>query len=627
MKHIDRRAGSARPWKLSLWLLMGISLAITRLPLCARPSGGPYGPVAQIYTIPDNAGKIYFAAPDGLTDAAGRSIESPTTLEAAIERAVSGDAIILRGGIYRTGNLILNQGITIQPYQNEEPVLKGTFVAGEWTDLGDGLWVTSWEHLFPAKPADWWRRHREARHTPLHRFNNDMVFSDGRFLQSAGWPGDVNEDTYFIDYENKEVYIGTDPDQHLIEITAFDVGILRTTEACHGKISDRKGPVIRGITLTQYAYRALEIMGTDPEGLSDESRHGKEVTGTILENCTISHCSRVAAYLRGDHLTISHCRISDTSTEGIYILSSSDVLLEKNIFTRNNIEQITGYYPAAVKIFNQCYRVTCKDNLVTDLPWSNGIWYDVGNVDGVFIDNWVEDVGDPNSYFSADRPWPSQNGFFFEISKGAICAGNVFVNCDHGLWALNSSDVQIYQNTFINSTVCFGRDGRSAAGDHFGWHPSTGPDVDKREGHVLMNNLLVGETGFNRPLLYVWQPSSLCDQLFNPQLETLDYNVFVRTFSAESIPLILWSPAGNENCQLKLDSPEELHRKYPYFSAHSWYFKDFHGQLFKSRELENLQILSSFPGSGTGNELPQAVRKLIGETEKNNYPGAYKPIE
>ncbi len=40
--------------------------------------------------------------------------------------------------------------------------------------------------------------------------------------------------------------------------------------------------------------------------------------------------------------------MSDTWTEGIYVIGSSDVLLEKNIFRRNNIEQLTGYYPAAV---------------------------------------------------------------------------------------------------------------------------------------------------------------------------------------------------------------------------------------------------------------------------------------
>ena len=176
-------------------------------------------------------------------------------------------------------------------------------------------------------------------------------------------------------------------------------------------------------------------------------------------------------------------------------------MLERNIFTRNNIEQITGYYPAAVKIFNQCYRVTCRDNLITGLPFSNGIWYDVGNVDGVFINNWVEGVGDINRKISNLQTWPSESGFFFEISKGAICAGNVFVNCELGVHILNSCDVRMYQNTFVNSTACVSRSERSAVGDHFGWHPATGPGVDERDGHVFVNNLMTGDDGFNRPLL------------------------------------------------------------------------------------------------------------------------------
>jgi hypothetical protein len=299
----------------------------------------------------------------------------------------------------------------MQPYADEHPVLKGTQVAGKWEPLRNNLWRTSWQRLFPSKPADWWQRDREGMRTPLCRFNNDMVFVDGELLKTVGWEGEVDAHTYSIDYENGQVFIGVDPAKHLVEITAFDSAIVRTTGACHGKTSDGRGPVIRGITFTQYAYRALEIEGKEPEGLTDPATFGKEVVGTTLEDVTITFCSGVAGYFRGDKLTIRRCFISDTSTEGIYVIGSADCLLEKNIFARNNIEEITGYYPAAVKIFNQSYRVTCRDNLVIDQRNSNGIWYDVGNVDGVFINNWVEDA---------------IIGFFFEISKGAVCAGNVF---------------------------------------------------------------------------------------------------------------------------------------------------------------------------------------------------------
>ncbi|MCJ7730360.1 MAG: hypothetical protein MUO27_10860, partial [Sedimentisphaerales bacterium] len=95
-------------------------------PVTAQPSGGPYGPIRQTYDLPRGAGKIYYVAPDGQAEESGETLAQPTTLEAAIERVVTGDAIVMRGGTYRTGNLLLNQGITIQPYADEQPVLKGT---------------------------------------------------------------------------------------------------------------------------------------------------------------------------------------------------------------------------------------------------------------------------------------------------------------------------------------------------------------------------------------------------------------------------------------------------------------------------------------------------------------------
>lgn len=600
-------------------------IIFSSLTVTAQPSGGPYGPIQQTYQLPKVSGKIYFVAPDGKAEQSGQTITTATSLEAAIERVRSGDAIVMRGGTYRTGNLVLNQGITIQPYSDEQPVLKGTYVATEWNNLRNGLWTTSWTHLFPTIPANWWRRQWHGKDTPLYRFNNDMVFIDGKFLQAVGWEGEVDENTYYIDYETGTVYIGTDPTNRLVEITAFDVALQRITGECHGKTSDKKGPVIRGITFTQYAYRAIEIEGTEPEGLSNEANHGKEVVGTILEHCTISFCSRVAGYFKGDHLIIRHCRVSDTSTEGIYIISSSDVLLEKNIFTRNNIERITGYYPAAVKIFNQSYRVTCQDNLVIEHPYSNGIWYDVGNVDGKFLNNWIEGVGSIDYEISTNSVWPSDNGFFFEISKGVICAGNVFVNCDHGLMILNSSDAQIYQNTFVNSTACFARTARSAAGDHFGWHPSTGPDVDERDGHIFVNNLLTGDKNFKRPLLFVWQPASLCERVNNPQLQQLDYNMYVLKLHAAGKPLILWSPANNENCQLSFESLEGLKQVHPQFSANSKYLTNYNGPLFKSSKLGNYQLLKTFLGAEAAMRLPAEIRKLTGQSQR--FVGAYPPIQ
>jgi hypothetical protein len=575
----------------------------------AQPSGGPYGPVAQVYEVPKGAAHVYFAAPDGKADAPGTSLDAPSTLEAVIPRAVTGDAIILRGGTYRTGGLVFNQGITLQPYRDEVPILKGTRVAAKWEALRGGVWRTPWTTLFPMRPADWWQRGREGMRTPLHRFNNDMVFVDGEFLQSAGWEGELDAHSYSIDYEGGYVYIAVDPKDRLVEITAFDSALIRTTRPVHGRPSDGKGPVIRGLTFTQYAYRALEVEGTEPDAPADPATLGKDVVGTTLEHVTITYCSRVAGYLRGNGLVIRNCLVSDTSTEGIYIISSADVLLERNIFRRNNIERITGYYPSAVKIFNQSYRVTCRDNLVLENPYSNGIWYDVGNVDGVFVNNWVENALD---------------GFFFEISKGAIAAGNVFVNCDKGIRALNSSNVHAYQNTFVNSVASFERTPRSAVGDHFGWHPATGPAVEARHGHVFVGNLLVANEGFQRPLLNVEQSPPLCGKLTDAPLARIDANVYVRRGESSAKPMISWSPAEGQMCTVQLAAPADLSKLYTGFETRSRALNGYTGALFVSPELHNYDVAGALPATVTEDPVPEAVRKAAGwQTDAARLPGAY----
>src|SRR6516225_9418958 len=168
-----------------VFCLLFFSLLLVTAPGDAQPSGGPYGPIDQRYEIP-KAAHVYYVAPNGTADYPGMAPGQPTTLAAAIERVVTGDAVILRGGVYRTGGLILNQGITMQPYADERPILKGTLVATQWEPLPNNVWRTKWKQLFPAAPLSWWQRSREGVRTPLHRFNNDMVFLDGELLSSAG---------------------------------------------------------------------------------------------------------------------------------------------------------------------------------------------------------------------------------------------------------------------------------------------------------------------------------------------------------------------------------------------------------------------------------------------------------
>jgi hypothetical protein len=589
----------------------------------ARPSGGPYGPLPQRYELPVGAAHILYVAPDGKAEATGATLAEPTTLAAAIARVVTGDAIVMRGGEYRTGGLKLNQGVTIQPYADEKPVIKGTKIAANWTKQYNGLWRTAWESFFPARPADWWHRASVGQTTPMHKFNNDMVFIDGKPLQSAGWEGELKEGDFYIDYENGQVYLATDPTNHVVEITANDSALVRVTGEVHGKKSDKKGYTLRGLTFTQYAYRALEVEGIEPDGVADPATFGKDVVGTTIEDCTITYCSRVAGYFRGDGFTFRRCRVSDTSTEGLYLIASSDCLLEKNVFARNNVEKIVGYYPSAVKIFNQTRRVVCRDNLVMDQPESNGIWYDVGNVDGVFVDNWIENCTD---------------GFFFEISKNAIVAGNVFVDCEKGVRSLNSCGVRVYHNTFINTGAAFERDGRSAKGDHFGWHPATGPDVEERVNHEFMGNLIVADKALRlpawsyhiadaspyTPLVVFGQPQKLADRLTMSHVSAFDGNVYVRSGTALPGTIVSWSPSAGEKTNVGYATLADFRKAQPAYEAHSLEFEMSSSAVVRSVFLKNFELVPGFKATVPANTLPAEVQKLLGWSAADaTTPGAY----
>jgi parallel beta-helix repeat protein len=567
-----------------------------------------YGPIAKTYELPDVPGTIYYVAPDGSVDSDGLSPEIPTTIENAFSRVVTGDAIILRGGIYRTGNLTFNQGITIQPYLDEEPVLNGTLVADTWTEAGENLWVTDWEYLFPAGPEDWWNRERNEAFTPLHRFNNDAVFIDGQFLQSVGSIDELDDETYFVNYDDSKIYIGTNPTGRFVEITAFRKAIFRTLHPVHGKEPDNLGPVIRGLTITQYPDTMVHIGRAE---LAID-QHGNDAVGTVFENCTFSNCFRIGVYAFSDSLVMRNCKVFNTNTEGVYVVASNDILLERNIFENNNIENWTGFYPSAVKIFNQSHRAVVRENLVINHPNSNGVWWDVGNHDGVFVNNHVEKV--------------NHNGYFFEISDGCIVAGNVFVDCGQSIFVLNASNVEIYNNTLINSRVNFSRDNRGDQLGVFGWHVTLGPVVEERDGHVFVNNLLYMSNELNSPMIHTGQPAFMCERLTKPHLKTLDYNVYVRgnEESDQNAPVIRWSPYQGEDCRIQIFSFHELTALHPEFASNSRYYENFEGPLFLDMENKDYHLVSQFPGLDAATTIPEHISRAMGlKDNKFPFPGAF----
>jgi hypothetical protein len=161
---------------------------------------------------------------------------------------------------------------------------------------------------------------------------------------------------------------GVDPANRQVEITAFDSALVRTSAPVHGKTNDHQGPVIRGITFTQYAYRALEVEGKkqftandeptdEPVGPSDPATFGKEVTGTVLDNVTISYTSRVAGYFRGDGLVIRNTLVTPAPKAS---MSSFQRTCWSQRIQRNN----TAACSYSRRQRSSTRRITFRDNII-----------------------------------------------------------------------------------------------------------------------------------------------------------------------------------------------------------------------------------------------------------------------
>lgn len=594
---------------MSVLLLLLVGLSYCTSPI-EKSDEIIYGPIDMVYELPKVTGTIYYVSPDGDSSSEGLTVAKPTSIKEAFKKAVSGDAIVLRGGTYRTGDILFNQGITIQAYRDEKPVLNGTLVADTWSQVNDSLWVIQWNTLFPGAPEDWWHRARNEEFTPMHRFNNDVVFINGDFLQSVGSIAELNEETYFVDYDNNQIYIGLNPEGKNVEITAFRKALHRVLEPVNGMNPDNRGPIIRGITFTQYADTTVHIGGG---GLAID-QHGRDAVGTVFENCVFSKCFRIAMFALSDSLVMRNCLVIDTNTEGVYVVASNDVLLERNIFENNNIEQWTGYYPSSVKIFNQSHRAIVRENIVRNHPHSNGVWWDVGNHDGVFVNNYVENV--------------SHSGLFFEISDTITVMGNVFKDCDQSIFVLNSANVKIYNNTMINSTVNFRRDSRGDQLGTFGWHVTLGPGVEERDRNIFRNNLMVMTKDDDSPMVLVHQPASMCARLTKLQFDEFNNNVFVRYYDVEGEKpaFIEWTPYDNEVCLNKFYSTAEFNDYLSQFSSDCKYFDNYDGDIFEDINNNSFKLTNDFAALGIPAKTPEQVLTMMGvSADKEAFFGAVAP--
>ena len=151
----------------------------------------------------------------------GTKKEPFKTIGAAVIRVKAGDKILISAGIYRDSVELKTSGtegnpITIEAADRGKVIMKGSVVVTDWKREPGNSPVylhEGWTKYFG--PVS--QKEKDARAK-----SRNKVFSNGTIVEEVFQSGDLKENSFFIDKEQKQIHLwlikGEDPNRKQIEV-------------------------------------------------------------------------------------------------------------------------------------------------------------------------------------------------------------------------------------------------------------------------------------------------------------------------------------------------------------------------------------------------------------------------
>ncbi len=460
---------------------------------------GTVGPSDLSYKVPEN-GEVYFVSPEGNSQNTG-SIDSPLSIEKALEKASSNSTVILRGGIYLTGNNIIGKNITIQPYLNEKPIFKGSehIPASQWTKESGQRWQTKWEHCF-------------KKTTDNPEINSDLVWFNDERLLAATSKNKVDNTHFHINCSKKQLVIGINPASGTVEATRYGVALERVNQKITGDDQvDDEGIKVRGITFKHFAYHAVHIRASK---------------ATIENNTFINNVYRALLTFRDNHTIRNNAFINNYLT-ALLIQTSENTVVNNNYMQHNSLDDAQPKEKERSAIIRAANSVNIQiaGNLIED-NGGHGVWFDVHSRDNLVARNTIRNN--------------LNSGVFCEISRRNTIIGNIFTGNEHGVHLINCDGNKIYNNTFIDN-------GQNV---HINEYKRDDEDALKNpvrnsSNNEILNNIFSNATFPDWPFAMVTVRSSLCGKW--KKVKNIDYNAYYRTDIEQPRHVIRWNDIINDS--------------------------------------------------------------------------------
>ncbi len=400
------------------------------------------------YPVPEGA---IFVAPNGKAANDGKTPDAPTTVQRAVETAPVGATIVFRGGIYRgVDNVRIAKKLTLQAYPNEKPWLWGSIPVQGFTRDDNAARVPVWRHdAWPHSfPFTWGREYLDPAYPMAGLL--DMVWVGDKYLSQVGALDQMGPGQFFVDAQNKRLYLGDDPTGKTVEATAHRRAFtLQTVDktalaaapphiqaraATFDTNSDPSGTQIRGLGFARYADFAGQM----------------SAPGLVIEDCTFAWNGQL-----GLSLSMHVDQIRGVPPRGMIVRGNTfmcngrtgfhashifGATVENNTFAYNNVERFRAAWDAAGLKIVYTPNLILRRNLA-ERNYATGLWLDISVDNAVVTHNLVRH---------------NQGiGIFFEISRGAIIAYNIAHDNGAGIQISNASRARVWNNTLVNNNTAF----------------------------------------------------------------------------------------------------------------------------------------------------------------------------
>lgn len=498
------------------------------------------------------------------------------TVAGAINRVVSGSTIVLRAGTYREALGTIAKRITIQPYTGETASLKGSKPVDNWIQEGSVWRKDGWTTRFCQNCVN------PAVIDPAYPLaaSPDMVFLDGLPLTQVSSKTALGTGSFFVDYANSRLYIGSSPSGRLVEAA------VRGRAALFNGASS--GSVVRGLNFLHYA----------PTYAQELSAIVADAPNLTFENNTIAWSATRGLSIHERGVIVRDNSIVNNGAAGLNGHEAHGASIERNDISLNNRERFVEAGPgnaAAGAKFTSSHDLVMRNNRAQNNR-GNGLWCDMSCYNATIVGNLTRGN--------------TKNGLSFEVSAKAIIASNVSVkNGEIGLKISGSNRVQVYNNTLANNERQIGiyEDSRVNADEN---DRLLGITWDTN--NISIKNNILSTTGSVGEVAHTHDATDPDVTSASKMIPVMDFNAYYRASPAEPSRLIRW-------CRQNLDAlnPTSLDgfRSATGREAKGIEFSGLSSNPFFVDEASgNYSQKASSPALGTGEPLPADVASAVGVT-------------